>query len=98
VHVLSLYIIIILRQASFNQIESLIKVTINPHPVTLGENRVSAHDATDTDDAPTAVFADDQRRIPKLTWLLQRTGLQVSGPAILYSCYILFFKTILSII
>lgn len=72
----------ILRRAPFNQIESLIKVTINPHPVALGENRVSAHDATDTYDAPTTVFADDQRRIPKLTGLLQRTGLQVFGPAI----------------
>jgi len=53
------------------------QVAVHAHPVAVGENGVLAHDAANPDDAPAAVLADDQRRVPELARLLQRTGLQV---------------------
>lgn len=57
--------------------KSTAQVAVHAHPVAVGENGVLAHDAANPDDAPAAVLADDQRRVPELARLLQRTGLQV---------------------
>lgn len=62
------------------------QVAVHAHPVAMGAHRVPTHDAANTDDAPSPVLADDQRRVPELARLLQRTGLQVSASVLGLGC------------